>query len=619
MCSDPSSSAPTWDLTPLYASFEAQEFLDDIAWLREQVGALASFMDTEDICATSSRIDADDVGARLEAVLARINDITTRFSRVYCYIACHVSTDSFNATARKYESQMDMLGVQFHMLTVRFQSWLKTIDAKDGALSAAIDTNETAQLHRFYLTETAEQSRYMMSSDEEQLAAELRLSGGDAFAKLHGTVTSQATAPFVVDGEEKELPITQIRNYGSSPDEDVRRRAFDAEYAVWENMGEVLAACLNGVKGHMLTVTARRGREDSLHQSLDQARISRDILDTLLGVMQESFPVFRRYWHAKARVLGKPQLAWWDLRAPVGRVTKEYTCKEACDLIAGQFGTFSDELSGLVRRAYEERWIDAEPRRGKRGGAFCMPIQALEQSRVMCNFDGTFNAMTTLAHELGHAFHNYCLRGMTPVNRRTPMTLAETASIFCETIVTNAALRNATDAAEECALLETYLTSAAQIIVDIYSRFIFEKGVCERRVSGSLSVEEITTLMLNAQEESYGDAVDAAHRNAYAWAWKPHYYSTDRAYYNYPYAFGLLFGLGLYAVYEERGPSFVPEYMTLLSRTGMARPAELAAAFDSDITAPDFWRGSCAIIEQKIARYCALSEELIAEKEGNGR
>jgi pepF/M3 family oligoendopeptidase len=412
--------------------------------------------------------------------------------------------------------------------------------------------------------------------------------------------------PFKREDIVEDLPITVLINLRNDPDEDVRRRAYEAEHEAWEQVKEPLAACLNGIKGAVITLYKRRGRTDPLHATLDQARIDRETLETLLGVMRESFPMFRRYWHSKAERLGKPALAWWDLWAPVGRAGRRYKWDEARDLILGQFATFSERLEELARRAYDNHWIDAEPRGGKRGGAFCMRLLGVEESRVMCNFDGSLDQLTTIAHELGHAYHNETQKGKTPLQRRTPMTLAETASIMCETIITDAALAQAASADEELAILETFLLNAGQVIVDIYSRYLFETEVFQRREEAELSADDFCEIMMRAQKETYAEALDGDHLHQYMWTWKPHYYIPSLSFYNFPYAFGLLFGLGLYAIYQEKGADFLEDYDALLRSTGEANADELAARFGIDLKEPDFWRGSMKVIEERIHRYVSL-------------
>jgi pepF/M3 family oligoendopeptidase len=402
------------------------------------------------------------------------------------------------------------------------------------------------------------------------------------------------------------LPIAVLQNLRTDPDGEVRRQAYEAELNAWERVREPLAACLNGVKGTVNTLNARRGRVDCLHQPLDQSRIDRETLEAMLGVMHDSFPVFRHYYRRKAELLGKEALAWWDLFAPVGESEKRYTFAETQELLLEQFSRFSDRLQALARRAFDQRWIDAEPRDGKQGGGFCMELPAVEESRILCNFDGSFEQLSTVAHELGHAYHVECMVGKTMLQRPTPMTLAETASILVQTFITDAVLAQASHAQEELAILENFLIDAGQVVVDMYSRYLFEKEVFERRAEAELSADEFCELMVGTQRNTYGDGLDSRYLHPYMWAWKPHYYIPSLSFYNFPYTFGMLFGLGLYAIWQEEGEAFLPKYDDLLSSTGEGTSAELAARFGIDIRDRGFWENSMRIIEARIDRYLAL-------------
>jgi pepF/M3 family oligoendopeptidase len=444
-----------------------------------------------------------------------------------------------------------------------------------------------------------------MSEAEEGLAAELSLSGASAWGKLQGTVTSQLSVDFELDGETKKLPMPALINLRSHPDGEVRRRAYEAENAAWEAVKEPLAAAMNGIKGTVNVLNKRRGREDALHSAIDNAHMDRASLEAMLEAMRESFPMFRRYMKAKAKHLGKEKLAWYDLFAPVGQTASQYTWPETRAFILEQFGTFAPEMQDLARRAFDENWIDAEQRSGKRGGAFCMGVPAVKESRVLTNFDGTPDQVSTIAHELGHAFHNECAfrAGKTMLQQDTPMTLAETASIMCETIASQALLKRAANPQEELAVLELSLNGASQVIVDIYSRFLFEKEVFERREKSELSADELCEIMEKAQRETYGDGLDENLLQKWMWTWKPHYYSAGLSFYNFPYAFGLLFATGLYAIYQQRGAEFVPDYMNLLASTGEAPAAELADRFGIDIRTKKFWEDSIKTFEAQIERY----------------
>jgi len=320
----------------------------------------------------------------------------------------------------------------------------------------------------------------------------------------------------------------------------------------------------------VVTLNKRRGRKDALESSIEQARIDRPTLEAMLTAMKDSFPMFRKYFKHKAKLIGKEKLAWWDIYAPVGKTDKTYSYEEASQFILENFESFSPELKAFAKRAFDNNWIDAEMREGKSGGGFCMEIQVVKESRILVNFDGSQDQISTIAHELGHAFHNECAYQFekTPLQQLTPMTLAETASTFCETIATEAVLAQVTDPMEELAVLETQLNGASQVIVDIYSRYLFEKEVFERREVAELSSDDFCEIMERAQKATFGDGLDERYLQKFMWTWKPHYYSTGISFYNYPYAFGLLFGTGLYAIYQERGGDFVDDYKTLLASTG---------------------------------------------------
>ena len=341
---------------------------------------------------------------------------------------------------------------------------------------------------------------------------------------------------------------------------------------------------------------------------LFRSRIDRKTLDAMLSAMEGSFPMFRRYFKAKAARLGKDKLAWWDLFAPLGKTDKVYSFEEARTFILENFGQFSPDLRAFAQRAFDHNWIDAEPRDGKRGGAFCMGIDGVKESRVLCNFDGSLDGVSTIAHELGHGFHNECAYAAdkTEIQQFTPMTLAETASTMCETIVTEAVLAKTSDPQEELAVLETQIQNASQIVVDIYSRFLFEKEVFERREQAELSADELNEIMERAQKATYGDGLDERYLQKFMWTWKPHYYSPGLSFYNFPYAFGLLFATGLYAIYKQRGPAFVADYEGLLASTGEANAADLAKRFGIDVHKRKFWEDSLAIYSQRIDRFCEL-------------
>ncbi len=598
------STPPRWDLTNVYPSLESKEFKAAVQEYQQQVASLEKFFDRK-IGKASAKIPLKELAALIGQAVNRINAIQTLSGTIVPFIYSYVTTNSHDKVALRAMSEFEQASLPMSKLNVRFRGWLGRIGPK---LDKAIRNNQTAQQHAFMLKEAAEQSRYQMEDDLEALASEMSLSGGNAFEKLQGTVTSQLTVDFELDGKLQKMPMPALINLRSHPDERVRRRAYEAENQAWEGAKETLAACLNGVKGEAATLNKRRGRRDALHSALDAARIDRKTLEAMLGAMEAAFPIFRKYFHAKARKLGKEKLAWWDLFAPLGKTDRTYTFEEARDFVLDNFGKFSPDLRAFAQRAFDHHWIDAEQREGKRGGAFCMSISGVQESRVLCNFDGSFDQVSTIAHELGHGFHNQCAYEAykTELQQLTPMTLAETASTFCETIVSEAVLARTKDPQEELSILEAQIQGGGQIVVDIYSRYLFEKEVFERREKAELSSDDFCEIMERSQKSTYGDGLDERYLQKFMWTWKPHYYSPGLSFYNFPYAFGLLFGTGLYAIYRQRGRDFVKDYEALLAATGEASAADLASRFGINIRTRKFWEDSLSIFAKRIDRFCDL-------------
>lgn len=592
---------PRWDMSVVFPSLDSPEFAYAFQSLVQQLNALEALFDTHHIEQREPQPLTERTAQSFEEVIERYNGVLQEARTISAYIYCFVTTDSRDNLAQAKLSELQQQTVRLSQLGTRFTAWIGSLD-----VAALIERSEVANAHAFVLERTQVEAAHLMSPAEEALTAELNLTGGSAWSKLHGNLTSQLMVPITLDGQEQVLPMSMVRNLAFDADRGVRRRAYEAELATWEQAALPLAAALNSIKGEVNLLARRRGWESPLDQALFENTIDRQTLEALMEAARESFPDFRRYLRAKARMLGLPALAWYDLFAPIGTNARGWEWSEAVDFIVEQFGSYSPKLKDLAARAFSELWIDAEPRPGKRDGAYCTFIRGAE-SRVFANYKPVLEGVQTLAHELGHAYHNLNLANRTMLQRSTPMTLAETASIFCETIVRQAALRQA-DEQEQLAILESSLEAACQVVVDIISRFLFEQRVFEARQQREVSVDELNNLMLEAQRETYGDGLDETILHPYMWAVKPHYYSTGRSFYNYPYMFGLLFGLGLYARYIEDPEGFKRGYDDLLSSTGLADAATLARRFGIDIRTPDFWRSSLAIIRTDVDRFEALAK-----------
>lgn len=601
----PAAALPHWDMSVLYAGLDAPEFAAGFAALLADIEGLVAEFDKAGIGAEARAAVDDATVALFEQLVGAWNRVLSVNHTVVAFVQSFVTTDSRNTTALARMSELQAQGLRLQQLSTRFTAWVGAMDVE-----ALIARSQVARDHAFMLRQAKIRATHLMSAGEESLAAELGLSGSTAWSTLYGTFTSQLQVPVALPGGPQTLPMPAVRNLAYEADRAVRKAGFEAELEAWAANAVPLAAALNGIQGEVLTLAARRRWNSPLDLALFRNNIDRATLDAMMTAARESFPDFRRYLRAKARLLGVPALAFYDLFAPVGEATRVWEYGDSTQFIVEQFGTFSPRLQAFAARAFEENWIDAEPRPGKRDGAFCMWLRN-DESRILANYKPAFPGLSTLAHELGHGYHNLNLAERTYLQRSTPMTLAETASTFCETIIRRSSLAQA-DAQEGIAILEAALQATCQQVVDITSRFQFEQGAFELRRRRDVGVEEFKALMLESQRDTYGDGLDPDALHPYMWAAKGHYYSTN-SFYNYPYMFGLLFGLGLYARYEADPTGFRAGYDLLLSSTGLADAATLAADFGIDTRTPTFWQASLAVIRADIDRFEALVDGVVGK------
>jgi oligoendopeptidase F len=583
-------------MTGVFPGLDSPGFAAAHERLHADLQRLAALYDRRGVRdAGQAPLSSNDLAA-FDEVTTATNAFLDQARTLSAYVTAFLATEAGNERAATLHSQLQVELAGLQKLTSRFEAWVARLGP-----SALVRGSRVAADHAHALQQAAASAEHQMAEPEEGLYADLRLTGSSAWNKLYGDITALLTGS--LDGQS--VPITVLRGMATDPDATVREKAFRGELAAWQTVEVPLAAALNGIKGEVNTVNRYRGWHDSLAPALLANSVELPALEAMQSAAVASFPDFRRFLRAKARLLGHPGgLPWWDLFAPVpGERVRSWD--EATAAVAAAFATYSSELSGLVQRALAERWVDAEPRVGKRGGAFCMSVRG-DESRVLLNFDGSFDSVRTVAHELGHAYHNTNLAGRTPLQRRTPMALAETASIFCETILVQSGLAAAWPA-ERLALLNVDLQGACQVVVDIHSRFLFEREVFARREKGVIPPSELCQGMIDAQLQTYGDALDPSALHPYMWAVKPHCYST--AYYNWPYCFGLLFGIGLYSRYVDDPRGFRAGYDDLLSSTGLQSAAELADRFGIDINSVEFWSSSLDVVRTRIDDFEQLAAE----------
>lgn len=591
---DGSEILPRWDLGPIYPGFDTPSFRAD----KERFADLSSRL----LEHLGNVPEGAGFGPWLRSAIELDEEAGALAETLGAYAYCGYSAATTDRKALAELNALEEMELPLKRAGVVFRNALA---AHKADVEALIASDPWLEEYAFFLREEILWASRQMSPDLEDLAEDLNRAGGEAWGRLQEQLSS--TTSVVWDEKTGERKTTvQLRALAVDPDRAVREKAYNMELQAWRAVELPMAAALNGVKGFTVTLNKRRGWSNPLDKSIEQARITPKTLDALVQAMEESLPLWRRYLKIKARYLGVSECAFYDIFAPVGGAGRAWSFEDARSFVVEKFGAFSPEMGDFARKAFRELWIDAEPREGKVGGAYCIDFPNRKSSRVLCNFDGSFGGVSTIAHELGHAYHHEVIKDLPYQLTRYPMTLAETASIFAETIVFEEAVKGAFDG-EKAGLLENNLQNGCQILVDILSRFYFEKSVFSRRPSAELGAEEFCSLMREAQAATYGDglAVDKCH--PYMWAVKGHYYSPDLAFYNFPYAFGLLFGLGLYARYREEGPSFARSYREILELTGRMNAVDLTAKAGFDIEGVEFWKSGVDVFKRQIEEFEELS------------
>ncbi len=591
---------PRWNLSDVHESFTARSFRAAMERVSTDTDRLAALFDTHGVRAVPARPTDDADGAAADAIIVALNDWQLQLQQLSTYVQATVSTDSYNEIAQALASELQMLSSRGQPLFARFVDWVAALGPQELAV-----VSPQAHDHLGPLMHLAKRSEHQMDEVEEGLYAELTRSGSTAWAGLHSDVTSQLQVDVELPGDQyQRLSMAAVRGLATHADPSVRQAGYDAEMRAWPTVAVVCAAAMNGIKGEANAINARRHWASPLDAALYANSVSRPTFDAMQSAVDASLPHFRRWMRTKATLhAGSGGLAWRDLVAPLPTAPPSITWNEGLDIVRNAFTSYGGTLSSLVERAVSERWIDAEPRNGKSGGAFCAPFIG-DRSLVFLNWTGSVDSAQTTAHELGHAYHNTQLAQRTPLQRRLPLALAETASIFCETLVVEEGLKRL-QGADRLALLDVDLQGSAQVVVDIRSRFLFETEVFARRQRRTLGVSELSEMMLDAQHTAYGDGLDQATAHRYMWAVKSHYYGSH--FYNWPYTYGLLFGLGLFARYQEDPDRFRGGYDDLLSRVGMNTAEELGASFDLDVTDESFWMASVDVFEARIDEYERLA------------
>lgn len=587
-----------WDLCNIYSSFQCPELLSDKIYLFKMLQEKSEYY-------ISYFSTYNNPAEKLIEYITTINECNSLFLKLSAFARLHHSLDTTNTESLELSEELEQSMPYLHTMNKEFLYFLKHFDSLD----EYIDNHILLKEHECILKELLIQSAHLLPRASEDLLSELMSTGSYAFSKLHEDITKALLVDIKLSDTSSSIPLSVARNMAYAQSGELRKAAYEAELKAYRKISTSAAACLNGIKGEAITIAQTRGFESPLHMTLLDNRMDEKTLDAMFEAIIEALPHFHEYLKAKAKVLGhKGSLPFYDLYAPIGEFSTKYTYEDAKELIVSAFLEYSPKLGEFATKAFDQGWIDMEPREGKIGGTFCCNIHHMKESRIMMNYSGSFYDVTTLAHELGHAYHGEMLKTNSMLNSDYTMPLAESASIFCETLVTNRILENVNET-EKFAILEHNCLNYTQICVEILCRYTFENSVFTRRKEGPLSVEQLNQTMLEAQRFAYGDGLgNELHK--YMWICKPHYYFPDFHFYNISYPYGLLFSKGLFALYEKNGTSFIPKFDQILMATGSKNIEDIFSILDYKSDSPTFYQGALSLVTKQLDDFIMLANKM---------
>ncbi len=579
----------TWDLETIFpGGSESEEFKKYVEDLGEEISGLNHEIKGE-------IGDWEDLIDRVQKTGGKLREASS-------FVGCLNAQDVKDEKAKLWGRRMQQMGAAL-------QSVLTTMDKKMLQIPEE-EWDEILQKRpdlAYNLEERRQRAAELMPEDMEKLATDLSVDGYHGWSDLYNVITGRMTIPFTIKGKERKLSIGQAANVFANPDPQVRKEMGEKWEKAWEEESELCANALNHLGGFRLNLYRHRGWDSVLKEPLEINRMAPQTLDVMWETIDDNKEVFVRFLDRKARMLGMDKLGWCDLRAPVGESSGEYSFDEGANFVVGQFEQVSPRMAQFARAAFKNGWIEAEDRGGKRQGAFCTSFPMSEQTRVFMTFSGTAGNVSTLAHELGHAFHQYAMKGLPLLAQRYAMNVAETASTFAEMVVADAALRNARDEEEKIALLGDKVGKSISFFMDIHCRFLFEKEFYEARQKGPVGTDQLNQMMENAQKNAFRESLRDYH--PHFWASKLHFYITAVPFYNFPYTFGYLFSAGVYALAKQKGEEFEQKYIELLRDTGRMQVEDLARKhLEVDLTQGDFWQNAVNLAVGDAEEFLKLTE-----------
>ena len=586
----------TWDLDSIFAggsqSKELRDFLDshtsDLTNL-EAAGLPEAL--------------SDDTQPAWVKTIQTLYDLGARLNQAGSFVGCLVSQNVKDDKALQLMAQIDQLGTRLGTLSTQFAA---TAAQQDDAAWTKLTTETEISSVAFHLNEERELARQKMSLELETLANELATDGYHAWDRLYGVMSGDKEVKF----DDEPISLGQLQTkYEDDSDRTVRQRAFALFEESWKDLARNCALALNHQAGFRLTLYKHRGWDSVLQEPLQKNRFTADTLEAMWGVIDAKSTKLLDYFAAKAKLFGIEQLGWIDVAAPVGEVTQTFTFEAAANFVIDNIHTFNPDIADYCRMAIDQRWVEAENRPGKRAGAYCTGLPLSKESRIFMTYNGSYNGMLTLAHELGHGYHSWVMRDLPYGARRYTMSVAETASTFNETLVRDASFNGAADDQERLNIMGTKLNDAAVFLMNIRARYDFERAFFEQRAKNNLSVDELNELMVSAQKTAYKDGLADYH--PLFWASKLHFYITRAPFYNFPYTFGYLFSNGVYAQALAEGKAFSDRYIALLRDTGSMNTEDLAKThLGLDLTQSEFWETAVDRVLADVDEFVALVDKL---------
>ncbi|MCY8986866.1 M3 family oligoendopeptidase [Bacillus atrophaeus] len=585
----------TWDLETFFKGGSGSpEFTAYIGKLSQSLHVFKEMTDAFQLPKTAE--DEEE----LVRILSKFEEIVVKIQQAGAFVICLQSQNTNDQKANEHKARISRLNADFKSALVTFDHKLARID--DAVWKKLLNRQDLQEIS-YILQERRERIAEKLSADQETLIEGLAVDGYHAWGDLYNTIVGKITIPY----EDKQLSVGQAENLLSSQNRSVRKTVWERLNKAWEREEDIFSSTLNHLAGFRLQTYKARGWDNALKEPLAINRMKKETLDVMWQVITDHKKPFVNYLHRKASLLGVDQLNWYDVETPVGEDVKEYSYDEAANLIVSQFATFGQKLSAFTEKAFRDRWIEAEDRSGKRVGGFCTSFPESGESRIFMTYSGSASNVATLAHELGHAFHQEAMLNVRPLNRGYAMNVAETASTFAEMIVADATVKQAETKEQKLVLLEDKVQRSVAFFMNIHARFLFETAFYEERKQGIVPADRLNELMIEAQQEAFCGALGEYH--PHFWASKLHFHITRVPFYHFPYTFGYLFSLGIYASALQEKAGFEEKYMALLHDTASMTVEDLAMKhLGADLTKRDFWEHAISLAVQDAEEFLQLTE-----------